>query len=62
MKSNFSKETRLEAWDHIMMGAFAKVFNTNEKYKTSEVFDNMRKMNFEQVNQVRYFFHTFYRE
>jgi hypothetical protein len=53
MKSNLSKETKLDAWDHIMMGAFSKVFKMHEKYKTQEVFEGMKHMNFDQVNQVK---------
>lgn len=53
MKRNLSKDTKYEAWDQIMMGSFNKVFqNYGKKYQKVEVVQNMKKMNFEQINQV----------
>ncbi len=46
MKHNLSKETNLEAWDHIMMGAFEKIF-AKDKYLKPEVVSTMKLMNFD---------------
>jgi hypothetical protein len=55
MKHTLTKETKLDAWDHIMMGAFQKVFKDyGPKYQKPEVVTRMKQMNFDQVNQVTF--------
>eukprot|EP00347_Sterkiella_histriomuscorum_P016838 403351660 len=52
MKRNLTKETNSDAWDNVMMGAFNKVFSSyGQKYQKLEVVQEMRRMNFEQINQ-----------
>jgi hypothetical protein len=52
MRLNLGDSTQISAWDHIMVGAFIRVFSENPELSQKKQFKKLKKLNFFEITEV----------